>query len=339
MKRSAIAWVITGTVLVLLGGVIFCGAMLAQGFDFENLATNPYETVEYPINEEFSSIRVQTDTADVILVPITESNGLVECSEEENIRYSVSVQEGTLVIAVQDGRKWYQHIGIFAESPKVTVKIPAKEYRALTVETDTGDVEIPKDFTFQSISLTGSTGDVTCRALTQEELRVKLSTGRARIVGVAARAIDVETSTGDVFLEDVTCTEDISVRVTTGDVTLSRVECRSLESTGNTGDLSMTAVVARMRVSLERTTGEVELERCESAELEITTDTGDVELERCDASDIKITTDTGDVEGSLLSPKNFITATDTGRVRVPSSTEGGRCEIKTDTGDIEITVD
>lgn len=339
MKKSAIAWLIAGTALVLLGGVIFCGALLTQGFDFRKLTTNQYETVEHQVNEEFNSILVQTDTADVIFVPLEGSQGLVECYEEENIKHTVTVKDGTLMIEVRDERKWYQHIGIFAESPKVTVKIPAKEYQALTVETDTGDVEIPKDFLFQSISLTGSTGDVTCRASAREEIRVKLSTGRALIVGVTARSIDGKTSTGDVILEDVTCTEDISIQVTTGDVVLSRVECRNLESTGDTGDLSMTAVIARMRVSLERTTGEVELERCESAELEITTDTGDVELERCDASDIKITTDTGDVEGSLLSPKNFITATDTGRVRVPSSTEGGRCEIKTDTGDIEITVD
>ena len=40
----------------------------------------------------------------------------------------------------------------------------------------------------------------------------------------------------------------------------------------------------------------------------------------------------------VLSAKVFITETDTGKVEVPKSVTGGRCEIETDTGDIQITV-
>jgi len=40
----------------------------------------------------------------------------------------------------------------------------------------------------------------------------------------------------------------------------------------------------------------------------------------------------------LLTDKVFITKTDTGSINVPDSITGGRCEIKTDTGDIKITV-
>ena len=51
-----------------------------------------------------------------------------------------------------------------------------------------------------------------------------------------------------------------------------------------------------------------------------------------------VTTSTGEVTGSLRSEKVFITRSDTGRQDVPKSVTGGRCEITTDTGDIEITV-
>ena len=49
-------------------------------------------------------------------------------------------------------------------------------------------------------------------------------------------------------------------------------------------------------------------------------------------------THTGDVSGNLLSDKVFITETDTGRIDVPKTTTGGKCEIKTDTGDIRISI-
>ncbi len=51
-----------------------------------------------------------------------------------------------------------------------------------------------------------------------------------------------------------------------------------------------------------------------------------------------IKTSTGDVEGSLLADKVFIVNTDTGEVDVPKTTSGGKCEIKTDTGDVEINI-
>jgi hypothetical protein len=44
------------------------------------------------------------------------------------------------------------------------------------------------------------------------------------------------------------------------------------------------------------------------------------------------------VKGSLLTDKIFFAKSETGRVIVPESMTGGRCEIKSDTGDIKITV-
>ena len=51
-----------------------------------------------------------------------------------------------------------------------------------------------------------------------------------------------------------------------------------------------------------------------------------------------IKTSTGDVEGTLLSEKIFSIHTSTGKVKVPNTNNGGTCEIKTSTGDIEIQI-
>jgi hypothetical protein len=44
------------------------------------------------------------------------------------------------------------------------------------------------------------------------------------------------------------------------------------------------------------------------------------------------------VSGSLLSNKVFTAKTDTGKVSVPNSSNGGKCEITTDTGKIIIEI-
>ena len=74
-----------------------------------------------------------------------------------------------------------------------------------------------------------------------------------------------------------------------------------------------------------------------SGHLQAETNTGDITFDRCDAATMKITADTGNVTGTLLTPKIILAQSDTGRVDVPRSTEGGICEITTDTGRISIS--
>ena len=100
---------------------------------------------------------------------------------------------------------------------------------------------------------------------------------------------------------------------------MTDMKCKSLYSDGSTGEMSLDRVIAEENISVERTTG-------------------DIELEGCDAAELWLKTSTGDVEGSLLTEKIFIASSSTGDVEVPRSTSGGRCEISTSTGDIEIEI-
>ena len=119
---------------------------------------------------------------------------------------------------------------------------------------------------------------------------------------------------------DVTCRDDLTVQVTTGDAELCGVSCRNLVSGGSVGNLRLERVIAAEQLSIERSTGHVAF-------------TG------CDAGGIHVKTDTGNVAGSLLSEKVFLTDSGVGRVDVPKTTSGGVCEIRTDTGNIQITLE
>ena len=66
--------------------------------------------------------------------------------------------------------------------------------------------------------------------------------------------------------------------------------------------------------------------------------TGDIKLTDCDAEEIEIETTTGNIEGALKTPKIFIATSDTGKINVPETTEGGKCKLTTDTGDIKIMI-
>jgi DUF4097 and DUF4098 domain-containing protein YvlB len=245
----------------------------------------------------------------------------VVCTDQKNLKHSVWVKDGVLYVKLEDTRKWYEHInfGFNFNTVQITVYLPVGEYGALSVVTDTGYVEIAKDFTFSDISVSASTGDIKCFADAQNAIKIKASTGAIHLEGLSADSLELKTTTGSITLSDVTADGNIRAEVTTGRCTLTDVTCKDFASDGDTGDLYMTNVICKEKLTVGR-------------------DTGDVKLDSCDANEIEIVTDTGDVVGSLLSEKIFFAESDTGSVNVPKTTSGGVCEITTDTGKIKIEI-
>ena len=127
-------------------------------------------------------------------------------------------------------------------------------------------------------------------------------------------------TTGKVDARSVTCAGELSLTVSTGKARFTDVTCGKLLSSGDTGNISLVSVVAAESLAIERSTG-------------------DVTLESCDGAEILIKTDTGDVTGSLKTEKIFFASSDTGRINVPKTTSGGRCEVTTDTGHIDLRVE
>lgn len=319
MSKRAKIWLVIAASLVLIGCIIFGGVMAMLKWDFTKLSTNKYETNNYEINENYKNISIITNTADIVLVPFENSKSSVVCYEQKNVKHSVAVKDGTLVIEVVDSRKWYEHISIGFDTLKITVYIPQGEYGSLSISSSTGDVEIPDDLKFESIDISTSTGDIKNYASTSKAIKIKTSTGGIHVENLFAGALDLSVSTGDVIAKSITCEGDIKINVSTGRTKLTDVTCKNVTSNGSTGDISLKNVIAVEKISIERSTG-------------------DVKFEGSDAAEIFIKTNTGDVEGSLLTDKVFITKTDTGRINVPNSITGGRCEITTDTGDIKINI-
>lgn len=293
-------WIIAAIVLIAAGGILFTGVMFGLKWDFTKLSTTHFLTNEYAVTEKFTDIRIVGDTADVSILPSEDGKVKVVCREQEKLLHAVEVKDGVLTIEQQDTRNWIDFIGISFENTSVTVYLPVDTYGKLSIRLSTGDVFIDKHYTFTDVDLECSTGDVCLQDTAASSLSVKVTTGKVKV--------DRTKIQGEVF-----------VKVSTGEATLNDVICGAFASKGNTGDLTLENVIASGKMEIERSTG-------------------DVMLEKCDAAVLEIETDTGDVKGTLLSDKVFLVETDTGRVSVPHSTSGGRCEVSTDTGDIQLTL-
>ena len=319
MKASTKAWIIIATVSILIGIIIFGVVMAILKWDFSKLSTGKYQTNTHTVTDEFNNIKIESDTANVYILPSEDGNCSVVCYERAKQIHSVNVNDGTLTVSVNDTRNWYEHIGINFGAPKITLYLPFDEYADLYVKTDTGSTYLPSDFTFSSVHAVTNTGKINCKSNVTGDVDLKASTGEINVESMSSASLKIKVSTGNVNVTDTIVSGDISISVSTGETELENVRCTNISSDGNTGDISLESVIADNKITVERTTG-------------------DVEFDGCDASEISVRTDTGSVTGTLLTEKVFIAKTDTGRVNVPHTSSGGRCEITTDTGNIRIEI-
>lgn len=301
MRKSVKTRLILASVLVVFGLAVFTGVMFAYDWDFSKLNTVAYVTNTYQVNENFNGISINTNTTDVTFAPSDDATCRIVCHEMENVKHTAKVQNGILTIQTVDTRKWYEHISISFHSLKMTVYLPHDAYDTLCIETDTGDILIPKDFSFNTLEIEGDTADVTCFAAVSGETEIASDTGNIHVEDTKAGNLHFSTATGNVTLKAVTVNNNVEIEVNTGDIRLEKVIA--------SGDFS------------------------------IESDTGDVRFDGSDAQRIFVQTNTGDVKGTLLSDKVFITETDTGRINVPQTASGGRCEIVTNTGDVILAIE
>ena len=279
MKTKTKVLSVISTLLIIAGGIIFTVVMFGLKWDFKKLSTVKYETNEYVISESFENISILTKTADVSF-ELSDGETKIVCFEEEKLKHAVSVKDGTLAIEIKDTRKFLDYVGIDFNSPKITLYLPSETYNKLTVSASTGDVSVDA---------------------------IKFS------------EIDVSVSTGKVNVKNQALNGDLTVKVTTGKTCLENVTAKNIYSSGSTGDITLTNVIAEQKIEITRTTG-------------------DVCFDGIDGSELSITVSTGSVEGSVLTEKIFITKATTGSVSVPETTSGGTFKIKTTTGDISVSI-
>ena len=319
MCKKTKIWLITAASLIVIGCIIFIVVMTMFKWDFSKLSTEKYETNTHIISENFKNISMKTDTADIKIELSDDGECRIVCYEEINDKHDVCVSGDTLTINRAEKKHWYENIGINFKNPEITIYLPDSEYGQLVINESTGDILISKNFTFDSMNISLSTGDVKNYASAKELIKIKASTGNIFVEDITAGAVDLSVTTGQITAKSVSGEGDFNVNVSTGYAELSDVTCNDFISSGSTGNISLGNLIAKGKFDIKRSTG-------------------DVKFTDCDAAEIFIETDTGSVKGSLLSEKVFIVKTDTGSIDVPKTITGGRCEIETDTGNIKITV-
>lgn len=286
--------------LVVIGLIISAAALFAVNFDLTTLSLAQPVTNTHTVEETFTGICIDTEINDIILAPSESTTCQVVCQEEAGYYHTVSVEGRTLTITLQDNRMWYEHIGMtFGASHSITVYLPKKAYEDLTVTCSTGDVEIPKGFSFGVADITTSTGDINWQGSTVNNLILTASTGEIAVEETGCQNLTVKASTGDIRLATTVITQNLSVKTSTGDVRFDRSDAKAISIRTGTGDVTGTLLAYKL--------------------FTVNTDTGKFRLPP--------------MPDSLTSTTTTIT-NEAGKVLATSTSHPGVCKITTSTGDV-----
>lgn len=306
-------------VLSLIAGLIisFC-ALIAINFDFSELNTLNYVTNTHMIEETFENIRIDGAECDIRFVLTTDGSKVV-CTEGDKIYHTVEVANDTLTIQRIDSRKWYEHIGIYWGKMEIVVYLPKNEYETLFAKSLSGNIEISDEFSFNDVQISNTSGNVRCLASAKDELTIKTVSGDLYVGDTISKSIDLQSTSGNVIVLSAKTEADFKVNTVSGDIELTDVECENSTADTTSGSVNFSNVIS-------------------SDTMNIKSVSGNINLVDSDADSLSIKTTSGDVSGSLLTEKIFITDTESGVVDVPISTNGGKCEIKTTSGNIEFSI-
>ena len=111
MKKMKIAMLLSA-IVIAVGLILALIGLLIMRFDFGRLELSRYQSKTHEVVEDFNSIVIDVDTADVILRLSTDGVCRVSCFENNKRPHTVTVQDGVLQIGMTEG-KWYHNIQLF----------------------------------------------------------------------------------------------------------------------------------------------------------------------------------------------------------------------------------
>lgn len=279
MKKSKKVAIIAAIVMLIVGSLISIGALVSLNFDFLKLNSGDFVTNTYTIDDDFSNIFVNGDVCDIRFVPAENNVCKVICNENDNIFYSVNVEENTLKITKYDESKWYEHIGIyFGSSADLTVYLPQKDYESLKIENASGNVNIDESFSFGSADITSVSGDIDFSANVTGQMNIFSVSGNINISGINCENVKVNTTSGDICLSDLIANDGIACESISGEINLNSCDGENLNIKTTSGDVKCSLLSEKTFIT-DTVSGDINVPNSNSEEkCQISTVSGNIDI-------------------------------------------------------------
>ena len=373
MKGIFVALLVVGSIALGAGAVIVGYNVVKEGRHKDEYTTNRHNIEETIKNFEFDTNTANVELAkandgqglvvceerEKVYHEVTVKDGLLKVKTVDARKWY---------------ERWFFNFDL--RPMKITVYLPETDCETLNYVSSTGSLDIASEYTFTSVKATASTGSIKINNHVSGDIEAKASTGSVSINNATAANLKAKASTGSVTVKNTEVAGEVNLEASTGSVNVENLKCSHFNTKTSTGTFTGTEIEVTGDASIEGSTGSSKIRtikcqdltvkhsmggatledvQCEdltirgstgavkltnaiaNGKMDIKTSTGDVIFKDSDAATLKIETDTGDVRGNFLSPKIVYFDSDTGHGTYPKETSGGICDIKTDTGNANLS--
>ncbi len=303
------------SVIIIICVVIALTAMAITGCS----QSDSYTEVTHTANEQFTSITIESTTADIIIEKSESGECYAICDESEKFTFSLSVKDDTLKLSENDGRGWYEHFGITFAARKATLYLPDGIYSKLDVKISSGNVKCNTDITFADANIIAASGSIEFSASVQNDLSLESASGNIKASNIFSKNVFMATLSGNVSLSGGN-PENAEITTSSGNIELSDI---------NSSVLTLNSASGKIKLEDTMTTNNTTAK----------TNSGDISFIRCDSANFEFETSSGSVKGIILTDKIFDVRSTSGNIDYPISIEGhGRCNVKTSSGNVKIEI-
>ena len=182
------------------------------------------------ITDFFDTIKVSTKSLDIQLVKSNNNVSNVKVYDKKDNEISVKVEDKTLIIDSNKNKSWC--FLCFGKN-KAVISLPEKEYN-LIVNSTSGDIESNVDL--NDVTIVATSGDIELNktndfvaTVVSGDIEVKeahnlviSSTSGDIEIGKIKNSLEIETTSGDINIEDLTIDKNSSIRVISGDININK---------------------------------------------------------------------------------------------------------------------
>ncbi len=302
MKKLAVI----GALLIVLGGIVFTGALAASGWQISKLSTNgPLEDRSMTIqNKQQDIVLIERDTP--IVIGRSDDNDIhLEYAESKRAYYIIK-DEDTLLI-----NKEYKPLAFF-------FNFDFNFTKPLTLL-------LPKDFQ-GNIKVKNANGGIELSQLDLQELELITSNGRVTVEQLTAKALVVKSSNAGMTLDTVQVQDEIICNTSNGKLQLSDITTRDFVAKTTNASVTARNIYTDDSITLESSNGRIDIE------------------DLLAGKELSLITNNASITGSIRdSMRNYSIQSKTSNANnnLPEDMSGGPKDltVKTSNGPIKLTFD
>ncbi len=278
----------------------------------------------YQAQGDVSSIGIICKTRNVHIIPSDVEKIEIKSVENEESWFKVSLEGGTLKLQEELKKSLINISDFFSFDYSGSENTDRAVY-----------IYVPKDTKLESLLADCSFGAIKISGLSADEITVTSENGDIDINRVEAKSADIETSFGDIEIEqlsvagrlnvtskngriDITrsTSADADVISSFGNISLKELSTGELKIEGDNGDIDVESVTCS-NMTASSSFGKIEISDTSASNITADSGSGGTELEKVFASAVKLTSSFGEIEvedSSLLS--SLYAHSDNGAVKI-----------------------